>query len=43
MVKREEGVGGGISKQRGHEQSGSLDSVLLRLALKGLVEASESL
>ena len=33
MVKREEGVGGGIPKQRGHEQSGSLDSSCLRITM----------
>ena len=33
MVKREEGVGGGIPKQRGHEQSGSLDSVCLQIMM----------
>ena len=33
MVKREEGVGGGIPKQRGHEQSGSLDLACLRITM----------
>ena len=33
MVKREEGVGGGIPKQRGHEQSGSFDSACLRITM----------
>ena len=33
MVKREEGVGGGIPKQRGHEQSGSLDLACLQITM----------
>ena len=33
VVKREEGVGGGIPKQRGHEQSGSLDSACLPITM----------
>ena len=33
MVKREEGVGGGIPKQRGHEQSGSFDLACLQIMM----------
>ena len=42
MVKREEGVGGGIPKQRGHEQSGSLDLACLRIMMASHIGIASS-